>query len=226
MRGVIAEYNPLDYANLTRNCVEELMRQAPLNLPLDQRFEGAGVYALFFRGSSGIYAEFRSEELKRPIYVGKAVPKGGRKGASSPAGSRSLFRRLSEHTHSISLANNLHIEDFVVRYLVVTPLWITMAERFLIEHYKPVWNVCIEGFGNHAAGAGRYEGEVSWWDTLHPGRGWAQKLRQTRTTMAAEDMLGTFLSSYLRHPGGDLLARTAADDSLSYSAAESETEEG
>ena len=25
-------------------------------------------------------------------------------------------------------------------------VWITLAERFLIDNYEPVWNVCLEGF--------------------------------------------------------------------------------
>jgi len=30
-----------------------------------------------------------------------------------------------------------------------------------------VWNVVIDGFGNHDPGAGRYNGERTRWDTLH-----------------------------------------------------------
>jgi hypothetical protein len=36
--------------------------------------------------------------------------------------------------------------DFRCRYLTVVPTWITQAERFLIEHYSPIWNVCVDGF--------------------------------------------------------------------------------
>ena len=43
----------------------------------------------------------------------------------------------------------------------------------------PVWNLCLDGFGNHDPGAGRRQGEASWWDTLHPGRRWASQLRLT-----------------------------------------------
>lgn len=68
-----------------------------------------------------------------------------------------------------------------------------MAERFLIEHYRPVWNLCIEGFGLHDPGKGRHAGEVPWWDALHPGRSWAAKLRQTKTVNEALRRLNDFL---------------------------------
>jgi hypothetical protein len=97
-----------------------------------------------------------------------------------------LHSRLEEHTRSIQATSNLRIEDFLCRFLVVTLLWITMAERFLIEHYQPIWNVCLDGFGIHDPGSGRYQGEISWWDALHPGRSWAVRVRQTRTAAAAE----------------------------------------
>jgi hypothetical protein len=78
---------------------------------------------------------------------------------------------------------------------VVTPLWITMAERFLIEHYRPLWNVLLDGFGNHDPGKGRAEGEISWWDALHPGRPWAARLHQTRTQAEAEERVRQFLAA-------------------------------
>ena len=78
------EYNPLDYQNLTRHCVDELMRRGPFELPLKQDFFGAGVYALFYTGNDPIYAKIRSPNADWPIYVGKAVPPGGRKGGGKP----------------------------------------------------------------------------------------------------------------------------------------------
>ena len=43
-------------------------------------------------------------------------------------------------------------------------------EKLLIESFKPLWNVLIEGFGIHTPGAGRKKQVRSKWDTLHPGR--------------------------------------------------------
>jgi hypothetical protein len=196
------EYNPLDYANLTKNCVQELMSRGPSGLPLHVVFPGAGVYALFYTGNLDLYAPIKSPDAKRPIYVGKAVPPGARKGTAASARSvgRPLCARIAEHVSSIQAAQNLRIEDFLCRYLVVTPLWITMAERFLIDHYRPVWNVCIEGFGLHDPGKGRHQGELPWWDILHPGRTWASRLQQTRAVGAAEMRLREHFAA---HPPTD-----------------------
>jgi hypothetical protein len=76
----------------------------------------------------------------------------------------------------------------------VVPVWITLAERFLIDHYLPVWNRCLEGFGDHDPGRGRYQGERSWWDTLHPGRSWADKLRKVKSRGSAVSLVQDFFS--------------------------------
>ncbi len=191
------EYNPLDYANLTKSCVEELMRRGPFALPLEKSFTGAGVYALFYNGAFPLYAPVCSPDNTHPIYVGKAVPSGGRKGGTRTTKGRALFSRLRQHAASIEATSTLRVADFSCRYLVVTPLWITMAERFLLEHYKPLWNVNLDGFGNHDPGSGRHQGEITWWDALHPGRGWAARLRQTRDAAAAEQRVRAFLAGTL-----------------------------
>jgi len=165
------------------------MTRGPWGLPLPNSFEGSGVYALFYHGEYEPY-QFISESIhRRPIYVGKAVPPGGRKGKTHKTRDAALFKRLKEHATSISKASNLDVRDFRAPFIVVTPLWITMAERFLIEHFQPVWNVCLEGFGNHDPGSGRHKGINSWWDTLHPGREWAKKLQSTRNPKEALERL-------------------------------------
>ena len=175
-------YNPLDYDNLTLNLVREMMDRGPDDLPLGDRFNGPGVYALFYSGDFEPYAPFRSPDAKQPIYVGKAVPPGARKGkGEQDLDSPALYNRLREHCDSIGHAQNLDLAHFQCRFLTVVPLWITMAERFLIEHYQPLWNVCIEGFGLHDPGKGRKDSQKSWWDTLHAGRPWANNLRETKT---------------------------------------------
>lgn len=204
-------YNPLDYDNLTQDCVRELLTRGPETLPLAREFIGSGVYALFYTGDFPFYAPVRSNDATRPIYVGKAVPAGGRKGITDPSArpSRSLHNRLGEHAASIQAATNLRLEHFLCRYLVVEPLWIVMAEGFLIRHYQPLWNVCLEGFGNHDPGKGRHQGEISWWDALHPGRAWAARLRQTRTAARAEKRVLAFLRASAEQK--EQLARDALD---------------
>lgn len=163
------EFDPLDYDNLTRQVVEELLRREAVGFNAIEPFRGAGVYALFYTGNLPMYERIRSEDATCPIYVGKAVPPGGRKGLASGANSTALYKRLMDHMQSIETTVNLSFDDFLVRYLAVKPVWIVMAERFLIERYKPLWNSCIEGFGNHDPGS-RRPGIRSHWDTLHPGR--------------------------------------------------------
>jgi hypothetical protein len=201
------EYNPLDYANLTKNCVRELMTRGPYSLEFTEPFVGSGVYALFYTGSLALYRPIRSPDAKWPIYVGKAVPPGARKGAKSTTPHRALFQRLREHRESIESASNLSPDDFLCRYLAVTPLWITMAERFLIENFQPIWNVSIEGFGLHDPGSGRYEGQRSWWDILHPGRTWSRRLKETRTVAEAEKRAKDFLKNH--KPGSNMPALNA-----------------
>ena len=64
------------------------------------------------------------------------------------------------------------------RYLLVGG--IEIAERRLIQQFKPVWNVCLDGFGNHDPGKGRYGGQRPGWDEVHPGRAWAAKCQPSR----------------------------------------------
>jgi hypothetical protein len=65
--------------------------------------------------------------------------------------------------------------------LVVDDIWIPLGESLLIEKTKPLWNVVVDGFGNHAPGKGRPEQQLSSWDTLHPGRNWATKLQKGKS---------------------------------------------
>jgi len=195
-------YNPLDYPQLARNLIRELMNQPPHSLPLSARFEGAGVYALFYTGSFSLYQHLATSDLRIPIYVGKAVPGGARKGKTKTPPSKSpLYNRIGEHVRSIKDATStLSIQDFLCRYLVVEPLWITLAERFLIEDFQPLWNVGLEGFGDHPPGRGRHAGEIPWWDALHPGRSWAKKLQQTRDESAARKHVEDFLELQRTRP--------------------------
>ena len=52
---------------------------------------------------------------------------------------------------------------------------ISTIEAALIKLNRPLWNISIDGFGNHDPGSGRYEQAKSDWDVIHPGRLWAEK---------------------------------------------------
>ncbi|MEJ7653975.1 MAG: Eco29kI family restriction endonuclease [Chloroflexia bacterium] len=100
------------------------------------------------------------------------MPAGTRRGGfglDAPTGAV-LHNRLRQHASSIQQVQNLDLTDFTCRYLVVDDIWIPLGERLLIERYHPVWNLVIDGFGNHPPGAGRRNQRRSSWDVLHPGR--------------------------------------------------------
>jgi len=176
-------YDPLNYDNLARNVVVALLERPPEALPPPTAYEGSGVYAIYYHGGFPAYAPISQNRNAAPIYVGKAVPKGGRKGGSglSTTDSGVLYNRLVQHAKSIEQAKNLELPDFTCCYLVVVPVWITLAERFLIEHFRPLWNVVVDGFGNHDPGKGRTAMRRPRWDIIHPGRPWAGKLAAAET---------------------------------------------
>ena len=179
-------YDPLDYENLARSVVQALFQESQGPLPPADSFEGSGVYAIYYHGGFPAYSKLVAGHHAPPIYVGKAVPPGARKGGRQSFGGRPLFQRLGQHSRSIEQAENLPLEDFTCRYLVVETVWITLAEHFLVEHYQPIWNVAIDGFGNHDPGAGRRAMKRPLWDILHPGRPWAARLMADQS---AEEVL-------------------------------------
>lgn len=171
---IIEPYNPLDKRNLGAS-VAAAMLASPVHTLPPEPFVGAGVYAIYYRGDFAPYkrlVDLNKEGYNVPIYVGKAVPAGARKGGlgMNVDHGLALFNRLSEHFGSVSKANNLNEKDFMCRYLVVDDIWIPLAESMLIERFKPLWNRCIDGFGNHDPGKGRYQQQKSPWDCIHEGR--------------------------------------------------------
>ena len=187
-------YDPLTYENLMLGLTMRFEQQSTVDLDSESAvasIQGPGIYALHYRGDLGLYGSIA--DGRRPIYVGKAVPPGARKGGTLNQDAPALRGRIREHLRSIQYADNLNSQDFAVRFLAVVPVWITLAERFLVDHYRPVWNLCLDGFGDHDPGSGRYQGEKSWWDTLHQGRPWATKLRAVKTLKEAEDKVRAFI---------------------------------
>lgn len=190
-------YDPLDYENLASSVVDALMNRHEADLPPRDPFAGAGVYALFYNGDLPVYRPLVGETNRSPVYVGKAVPPGGRKGVGAKGTSsdaRSLYLRLKQHAGSIDQAENLRIEDFSCRYLVVVPVWISLAERVLVERYQPLWNVVVDGFGNHDPGKGRSAMRKPQWDILHPGRPWAASLNAHESVDDVISRIESFLT--------------------------------
>lgn len=178
-------YNPLDKMHLGESVADALLTK--IKIPLNQidPFMGAGIYAVYYVGDFKPYAPIANKHGKEtPIYVGKAVPPGARKGnfgLNLNPGSV-LYKRLREHADSIERVSNLDIDDFRCRYLVVEDIWIPLGESLLVAKFSPIWNKIIDGFGNHDPGRGRYNQMRSRWDTLHPGRSWARKCKKRSET--------------------------------------------
>ena len=97
-------------------------------------FSGSGIYAIYYNGDFvpyiGISKSNSDGNFTLPIYVGKAIPAGGRKGKFDySVRGNSLYRRLCEHAESIKAASNLDIEDFFV------VIWLLMTSGFLWQNH-------------------------------------------------------------------------------------------
>ncbi|MFI5112357.1 MAG: Eco29kI family restriction endonuclease [Terriglobales bacterium] len=175
-------FNPLDKRNLGESVSNALLERPVGPLLPEERFPGAGIYAIYYAGEFDAYAPIaarnRRGHFEQPIYVGKAVPPGARKGGFGlgAAPGFALCQRLREHSNSIEQARNLQVADFHCRYLISDDIWIPLGESLTIERFQPIWNVVLDGFGNHPPGGGRQRQERSRWDAVHPGRPWADVL--------------------------------------------------
>jgi len=153
------------------------------------RFTGAGVYGLYYYGNNDLYNHCKNDGLgeEYPIYVGKAVPPGSRRGvdANDSDSCYALWNRVNEHYRSINSASNLHPDEFRFKAMVMhhpeTDL-ISAVESHLIRIYCPLWNAVVDGFGNHTPGSGRFDQAKSDWDVIHPGRSFANKCRGVHNT--------------------------------------------
>jgi hypothetical protein len=180
-------FNPLHKKRLGLSVAEAMLAKPVEPLPPEKPFEGAGIYALYYTGDFSAYKPIadknKNNQFGCPIYVGKAVPAGARKGGfgldASPGSV--LYQRLRNHAKSIKRVQNLKLEDFRCRYLTVDDIWIPLGESLLIEMFAPLWNRTLDGFGINDPGSGRYNQKVSSWDILHPGRTWGPKLKTGRT---------------------------------------------
>lgn len=151
----------------------------------------------YYKGDFPLYkpiSEINKIEFAQPIYAGKAVPQGARKGSvilDSLSGN-DLYRRLNDHKKSLEMAVNLDVGDFYFRCLIVDDIWIPLGESVLIQQTQPLWNNVVDGFGNHDPGKGRGNQQRSPWDMLHPGRLWAEKLIQGKSVEEIEKNIAEF----------------------------------
>lgn len=199
---VLEPYNPLDKKRIGEQVASALLAQPIKPLP-PEKFIGAGVYALYYTGDFPSYSllveQNKDGKYLLPIYVGKAVPEGARKGGHglNETQGTALFKRLNEHAKSVSAAKNLQLADFHCRFLAVDDIWIPLTESMLIEKFLPVWNCLLEGFGNHDPGKGRKNMITPAWDWYHPGRTWAENLQPcTKTVEQLDKQIREYLKKF------------------------------
>jgi Eco29kI restriction endonuclease len=136
----------LDKLHLGESVARALLAQPVVALPPPASFVGAGIYALYYTGNFPAYLKISEKNVNDawalPIYVGKAVPLGARRGGYGLGESPGdvLYRRLREHAMSIQQVADLALEDFRCRYLVVDDIWIPLGESLLISMFVPLWN--------------------------------------------------------------------------------------
>lgn len=74
-------YNPLAKENLGKSVAEAMLNSETMPLGDLLKFNGAGVYAIYYTGDFQVYQPISRQnqdgEVKVPIYVSKSVPPGG-----------------------------------------------------------------------------------------------------------------------------------------------------
>jgi Eco29kI restriction endonuclease len=177
-------YSNEDFAEIIMNAVRFFAGTPVQPLPPTDKFNGTGVYAIYYTGKYKLYEKF--SQINRlshslPIYVGKAVPRGWRQSRVSETNGESyveLFTCLKEHFRSIDSVSGLVISDFSCRFMIFEDQstdMISTVEAALIKLHTPLWNTVVDGFGDHTPGAGRFKQAKSDWDVIHPGRKWAER---------------------------------------------------
>ena len=174
-------FDPTDPNTAGRVVALTLVAQARHPLAAIPDFYGAGVYAIYYCGDFAPYGALAGTD--HPIYVGKADPDNQAAKDAVSQGTK-LSGRLNEHAKSIRKATtSLSIDDFECRFLIVQTGFQKSAEDYLINFFKPIWNsetkICF-GLGKHGDSSEIRVNKRSPWDTLHPGREWAEAIKQNQ----------------------------------------------
>lgn len=151
----------------------------------DSKFYGSGAYALYYTGNE-IEPYLPLSQTETPIYVGKAIP-GSPTAETAFDQGPAVWRRLKEHHKSIR-SGGLDPSDFQFRYAVIQSGMESAVEDFMIRLFKPIWNkeikVCF-GIGKHGDAATTRRNRRSPWDTMHPGRSWAEATAKDQSSRAS-----------------------------------------
>lgn len=175
IRHPTAVFDPGNPKIVGRFVALALVAQSRHPLAKIPRSYGSGVYAIYYNGPFPAYATISGTET--PIYVGQAAPAINNARTPLEQGPR-LSSRLSEHGKNIAKATTtLDLADFECRSLVVQSGGQTAAEDYLIHLFRPIWNSetnILYGLGKHGDDATTRANKRSPWDTMHPGRKWAE----------------------------------------------------
>ena len=218
-------FNPLDKGNLGISVREALLKQHVQPLSdlviksgnrFTNKFLGAGIYAIYYTGEFPAYRPIaeqnRDGKFASPIYVGKAVPEGARKGGLIDSEKTdALFKRLTIHARMIDEVSNLRLDDFHFRCLIVDDVWIPLGETYLIEKFQPLWNKKLDGFGNKTPGGNRRMQYASLWDAVHPGRSFVARL-QLPAHRKTQDQILEEIAQYLTLPQEEKARLPVVDD--------------
>jgi hypothetical protein len=154
--------------NITAAICRELERQPVIPLdPEIERFEGSGLYAIYYNGKTvDLYAPLSGYKI--PVYAGQAVSHNSATGMATAA-RNPLWERVRDHRRSIE-GSALPVGEFGVRLLCMPDVHADLGENGLRVFYQPVWNAILRGFGGHEQGSTTRQSSRSAWDTVHPGR--------------------------------------------------------
>ena len=209
VRDPDATFDPSNPDTVGRLVVLALLAQERVPLRQLRPTYGSGVYAIYYTGQHPAYSEITRTET--PIYVGKADPDEPRASTPRQQGVR-LFSRLADHRSAIQeidkycsdngIADALHVDDFECRRLVCATNAQLVAERHLIDVFKPAWNsetkICF-GISKHGDNAETRRNKKSPWDVLHPGRDWAM-LSPVRDGMTPETVMANLTKHFSANP--------------------------
>lgn len=164
----------------------------------DIKFYGSGAYALYYTGKI-IEPYLPLSQTETPIYVGKAIPATPSAETAFDQGP-AIWKRLKEHSKSIR-AGGLDPADFQYRYAVIQSGMESAVEDFMIRLFKPIWNkevkVCY-GIGKHGDAATTRRNRRSPWDTMHPGRSWAEATTQDQSSRS--EIIGQIVCHFAKNP--------------------------
>ena len=55
---------------------------------------------------------------------------------------------MRQHANSIDEAKNFELADFSFLSLIMDDIWIPSGENMMIEQFRPIRNLVIDGFSN------------------------------------------------------------------------------